>query len=509
MTEFICESDKKRSLGSSLKSSNVRFAIWAAVSTKAQAKGMEKKEKGVDDKVSLEHQENVCRTAGESRGWIETCKPYIMAHSRSFYVNLFDAERDIPALRSMLEDARSDKFDVLIIFSYDRLGDITDMVAQSLRFYGKQLFSVNQPVEPQEPDSFNPYGADSEAIMRDVARIWQRQRIIDLQRKRASGMPARIKNGLNPARVPFGYRWRGKKEPPEKEQEKAALVVCMKDMFLRGTPVSDIMRYADSTGIKPPNGGEHWQDGSIRAILLNPFYAGFVSIRRYQTVRDPRQGHKARQIKLPRSKWVMGQGKHVPLWDESVHHMISFEMESRHNANIHHRVRYPLAGILFCKCGAKLTRVSHGHGIPRPRVWVCSEGKSAHFVMPYKECEELVFRKIASELGHLKPKKPADTAAYLRAIEELKARKKRVQEGYELGGYDKIEFIQKVNDIDSMIEDYKEKVSKQEQALAALWGFINLPGDKFEGLVAWFHAMDPAELNAILRKFVGQIVVNP
>lgn len=492
----------------------MRFAVWAAVSTKPQAKGHDKpaEKKAVDDKDSLENQESSNRAAGLYRGWVETCKPYIMAHSRSYYVNLSDAERDIPALRAMLEDARADKFDVLIIYSYDRLGDLADMIAQSLKFYGKQIFSVNQPVEPQDPEHYDPFAAEAEAIMRDASRITQRFRINDLKRKRVAGMPIRIKRGLNPSRVAFGYRWVGKKEPPELQEQKSELVIRMKDMLLAGEPVADLIRYANSTGIKPPNGGRHWQDSSIRAMLVNPFYAGFVSINRFKTVRDPRAGRKPRQIKLPRSKWIMEHGLHVPLWDEHTYNLIVAELESRRQAHIHHRVRYPFAGILFCECGAKLNRASHGHGQPRPRVWVCSRGKSEHFVIPYDEGAVLVAVELAKEFEQAgrKPKEALNTSAYDKQIEDLRARKKRIQEAYEEGGYDKADYLQKVSEIDGKIEDLQAKIANAEQTSILRENFVQRFSNlQLRAFPVWIKETNPATVNSMLRVLFEKITIHP
>src|SRR5690242_9229807 len=114
----------------------MRFAIWSAVSTKRQA---------AKDKISLDIQEKESRALATAKGWKESAGPFrVPGASRSFYVNLTDAERNIPQLSEMLNAAEAGHFDVLVFYSYDRLGDVADMIAQTLRFYGVQLFSVSQ-----------------------------------------------------------------------------------------------------------------------------------------------------------------------------------------------------------------------------------------------------------------------------------------------------------------------------------------------------------------------------
>jgi DNA invertase Pin-like site-specific DNA recombinase len=481
----------------------MNFAIWSAVSTAEQA---------TPDKASLEEQEKKCRAIAIGKGWIETVPPYILSASRSFYVNLSDAERDIPRLRDMLDDARNDAFDVLVIYSYDRLGDLLDMVAQSLSFYGKQIYSISQPVEPQEPEHFDRYAAEAEAIMRDAARITQRFRISDLRRKRAAGMPKRIAKGLNPARVPFGYRWKSKKEPPDLLEQESELIIRLKDMFLLGKPVADLIRYANSTGIRPPNGGKAWQDSSIRAMLTNPFYAGFVSIKRFKTIRDPRRGHRAKQVPLPRSQWFMNEGLHQPLWDKGTWDSIAAEMDRRREANMHRKVRYPLTGILKCGvCGAKLHRTQHSHGKYRRFMWVCSEGKAAHIAMEYAKGNMLVSIALGEEIESIKARpKSTSTQAYRAKIEELQSKRKRIQEGYEAGGYDLAELTRLVNEISIEIERLEGEIQKAEMAAQSVAIFQQFPNNKtFKGFVLWVKEEDPEYVNTILRTAFSAILLYP
>ena len=116
----------------------IRFAILIAVSSKAQAE---------DDKVSLAVQEQRCRETGLARGWVEVSGPYsVPGESRQRWVNLRDAELAIPQLKIMLDDAQAHKFDVLVIYDYNRLRDLLDPVSKSLSHYNAQIFSVSQPV---------------------------------------------------------------------------------------------------------------------------------------------------------------------------------------------------------------------------------------------------------------------------------------------------------------------------------------------------------------------------
>ena len=97
----------------------IRFAIFAAVSTRPQAAA---------DKISLPEQIKLCRNAGKSHQWKETAGPFIIpGETRTQWINLRDAEEQITnpdgthPLRDLLDAAKRREYDVLILYHYNRL----------------------------------------------------------------------------------------------------------------------------------------------------------------------------------------------------------------------------------------------------------------------------------------------------------------------------------------------------------------------------------------------------
>src|SRR5574337_811640 len=132
----------------------MRFAIWSTVSTDAQA-----------ENASLDEQIDKCRKIGAGKSWNESSGPYVVpGESRTRWVNLRDAEREIPSLAEMLDVGKRGEYDLLVMYDYNRLRDLLDPVAKTLASYGIQVFSVSQPVEPLAPKEFNPYASDSESM---------------------------------------------------------------------------------------------------------------------------------------------------------------------------------------------------------------------------------------------------------------------------------------------------------------------------------------------------------
>ena len=93
---------------------------------------------------------------------------------------------------------------------------------------------------------------------------------------------ARIKQGLPPGKVPFGWKnhirteedIKQRKRPniePNEEQKKVLLMI--KDWFMSGMSYCKIVAKLNAQGIPSPR-GKTWCNGIVISILLNPFHTG-------------------------------------------------------------------------------------------------------------------------------------------------------------------------------------------------------------------------------------------
>jgi DNA invertase Pin-like site-specific DNA recombinase len=216
----------------------IRYARWAAVSSKAQAK---------EDKASLDVQLKETQRTSESKGWTETAGPFVVpGQSRTKWVNLRDAEDELPALRQMLDSAKAGEYDVLVMYDFDRLRDLLDPVSRVLADYGVQLYDIHLGIEPQPPATFSPYD-DAAQIGQLFSNLKSKSAINNLQRHFRDKMPGRIFRGLHAGlgRPPYGYA-----KPPGQKFDKNAIlvptpaeartVIQMKDWFLDGMSSTQI-----------------------------------------------------------------------------------------------------------------------------------------------------------------------------------------------------------------------------------------------------------------------------
>lgn len=487
--------------------STIRFAILTAVSTKEQARA---------DKISLEFQENANRTAALAQGWFETAGPFkVDGYSRSFYTGLPAAEQDIPPLHDALEAARAGQYDVLVVYTYDRLGDLTPMISNEFRNIRRQIYSVSQSSAVQDPESYDPYSDESSQIQQDVARITQRFRINDLRRKWRAGVPKRLVDGLTPLKVPFGYRWTGKKEPPALDEQQAALIYQMRDNLFAGLSMREIARRADESGILPPNGGKKWDPSSITYILGNRYYAGLLTLHKTRTMYDATRKRKHRAIRQAQDKWQTGQGKHHALWPESMYYRITSELERRRLRNVHYALRFPLSGLLTCSvCGKKLHRRTHGAAGGRRKMFSCRYGP-AHVIMPYEQAVERVGLALRDAIREKRaapaagaPDGQAETVQA--ALDELAGRRKRILDGHESGVYTDVEAAERIADIEKTADSLLHQLEQTRRDDQVASEFIDaLDEQDIEDFPVWMATEEPSVVNRVLSALCEKIELTP
>jgi DNA invertase Pin-like site-specific DNA recombinase len=494
----------------------LRYAIWAAVSTEAQA---------ANDKASLPEQETSCRQLASSRGWIETAGPFIVpGESRTRWVNLRDAEAAMPALHEMLNSAQAGLFDVLVMYNYNRLRDLLESVAKTLAYYRIQIYAITQPVEPSAPDQFRHYTSDASSMMQGLAHIISQSQISDLARKHAYAMPRRINRGLQSAKIPYGYN-----KPPGRETDHNASaiqnpsiiphIVEAKNMLLSGTSVRDILKHLEASGIPAPGGGSTWYPSTLIDILTNPFYAGFVRYGKDSARLDPRTG-KYKQTANPETSIIMATGQHPPLWDIETTHAIEAELTSRKRGFRGHK-SYPLTGLLHCAiCGSVLwmdLNANFGRRPPSP-TWRCSareqRKRSKHGGFNNDEVLQTITHQLIQDLqaNNITPAVstlPAPENNQPR-LDDLQTQRQRLDDAYQMGLIPIADYAERIRTIQAKLQ----QLSTQQHSLAddayqrqeRLYTLQHL-SEIIAYIPAYLQEAPPHEVNHQLKTIIESITV--
>lgn len=489
----------------------IRFAIWTAVSTAAQAD---------DDKSSLEEQEKKCRAVGKSKGWVESAGPYIVpGESRTRFVNLRDAENAIPALKQLIQAAHDGKYDVLMLWSYDRLRDLLDPVAKTLSSYDVQIYSVSQPVEPIVPEEFNPYVSDSESMMRGLSQIISRAQINDLRRKYKYGMPARIQAGLPKGKAPYGFRKppgreHDRKVVPVADLEKSRVVVQIKDWFLGGQSLWQIANDLTAKGIPTPAGHKKWSDVNVRLILKNRYYVGEVVFGKTRLITDPRTGLRTVVDNLP-SRIITATGAHVPLWDAQTQRRIDEEFQKRGKKYTGYK-RQRLSNLLYCGvCGARCWVEYPGGYSEASRAWACSvdpkhvRRKDADVLAAFIAKFQEALQQLVDSPEETSPEK--DEEKLNKKLSDLIQRRTRLIDAYEAGALPITEHITRMKEIEMNIKNAEAELKELKVTSHKTVNRADLIESIKKNLKdnPDYIANEPAaEVNGYLRNLIKAIIID-
>lgn len=173
---------------------------------------------------------------------------------------------------------------------------------------------------------------------------------------------------------PYGYDkdtvMDGKRKCPTLKinEEQANVVRMIFDMYVnKDMGATNICHHLDSLKVKPPK-GEKWSPPALTKMLDNIHYIGKVRWNFRKTVNVVEDGEirKTRpQMKI--GEYLIYKGKHPAIISEELFNAAQAKKGRNHRAKPNTKVRNPLAGLLFCRCGRAMslrTYKSH-NGDPR------------------------------------------------------------------------------------------------------------------------------------------------
>lgn len=163
--------------------------------------------------------------------------------------------------------------------------------------------------------------------------------------------------------------------PSLKPNADADTVKMIFDMYVnQGKTYSQIANHLDSMGIKPMY-GEVWGKCSIRNMLRNVHYAGYVRFGGKKTEKVVENGQliKRRGIPTDKEDIIIAKGKHIALVTQEIFDAAQEKLDNNPRAKWDAPLRNPLAGICFChKCGRAVKQ--HPYKRARPR-FECGDRK--------------------------------------------------------------------------------------------------------------------------------------
>jgi hypothetical protein len=488
----------------------MRYAIWAAVSTKPQAAA---------GKLSLPSQVERCRQAALAHAWTESAGPFIVpGQSRTRYISLRDAEAAIPELAEMLNSAQARRFDVLVMVDLNRFRELMDQVFRTLSGYGIQLYALQSPFEPVPPERYDLETAQTVGMLVGINQITSRAEVNQIRLKYKIGIPNRIKNGL-PFQLPWGYvyhrtgdRSLDRLAIPQPDPPRAALLVALKDELLRGRSIRQLCDQLVISGYAPPR-GLVWHPQTVRDILRNPFYAGQVRFGLSTTTYDSRSDLS---LKTRRPAPLhSAPGKHIPIWDNATHQAILDEL-ARRGKDYRGRSNNQFTGLMHCgECDAAEWMNYNGKRGPSRQIWRCSKNPSTHPKLPHVDALQRIGQALArslpakSEQLHALP--PAgQNDALLTTLADLRRQRARLEEAYLAGTFPLETYSARSVGLEERLHALQAQLANKDAQLRrrGAWAEqLTQLGNLAESLPAWLASDDPAHVNLLLHQLLDAIVI--
>lgn len=255
------------------------------------------KEEQAEKDLSIPAQKDRIVAYCQSQGWV----------IGDFYVDDGYSAKDLvrPEMGRLIEDCIRPKIDVVVVVRLDRISrrqkDVLYLIEDVFEPHNIGFKSVTQPFDTTS--SFGKAAIGMLAVFAQLEREQLIERVTDA--KREAARQGRYMGGP-PA---YGYRHDPVAKAMAADEFQANVVRLLYAAYLRGDV--GFQGLADRLTAReiPPPRGHVWQRASIRKILMNPVYAGFIPHRgclyqgQHQAIIPPAQWHEVQELLTSRRKY--------------------------------------------------------------------------------------------------------------------------------------------------------------------------------------------------------------
>ncbi|MEQ8742363.1 recombinase family protein [Parasphingorhabdus sp.] len=336
----------------------------------------------------------------------EACAAYILSQASEGWdtvSELYDdggwsgGNMNRPAISQLLDDVKSGKVDVIVVYKVDRL-------TRSLADFAKivEILDENEASFVSVTQSFNTTTSMGRLTLNVLLSFAQFEREVTGERIRDKVAASKKKGMWMGGGVPFGY------DVVERQlvinQSEAEIVRWMFERYTELKSVPQLVEEMAAKGIKTRKrvwktgkvvGGITFKTGTVTHLLQNPVYVG--KVKHKENIYD---------------------GAHQPIITQELFDLVQSNFQTNRNSNaLGKKSRNPslLTGMITDPNGKPMTPTHAAKGSKRFRYYVTRTlpgDQSTKWRMPAGEIERLVVRTIAKQLGNI-DSDGSETAAQL------------------------------------------------------------------------------------------------
>lgn len=418
-----------------------------------------------------------------------------------------------PEMQKVLRLIEMPQYKAVLIVEPQRLsrGDLEDIgrIIKTFRFTGtfiitrQGLFDLN---DERDRDYF------SRELMRGNDYLEYSKRIM------RNGVRASMESGYYiGSEPPYGYRKIrvkiGKKNVPTLEinEAEAPAIDMIFRMYADGCGAEKIRQALVLQGFKPKK-AEYWSDNIIFRILDNPHYIGKIRFNYRNESTVIRDGEVKKTRKSNKEPTVV-DGIHPAIIDMDLWNAVRAQRAARHVPAVHSNqvLSNPLAGLVFCECGAIMIQASQSKGRKR-RIYCKNQATCGNVSVMLDNVMEAVsgalianLPEISVEVGNddVKPAQSVDALqGRLAALERKRdALWEQLAEGMPRDTFDRLMpvVVSDIETVNEMIE-----TAKNDEALKA--SAETLQFSVMDALKSLNNqALSAGEKNKLLKKCIRKI----
>ncbi|OEH92571.1 recombinase family protein [Bacillus solimangrovi] len=241
------------------------------------------------------------------------------------------------ALSKLLNAADNQQFDFVAIYSSDRLARNPiehQQIRMTMRLYGIPIIeSRSERLYDTEED---------ELIVQLLYDGLSKFEADNIKTRTRDGLISRAKHGhWTGGKAPYGYRYDKQKHRFITFPEELVIVKEIYDLYMKAEGFNSIAKQLP----KESNHGKQWTKDKVKAIVTNPFYAGYISWGK----RKP----NAKGTFIDRESWILIKSSYIEpvIAEEQWEHCWQLYMNKR-NRKItpkHFKTSFLLKGLVLCK----------------------------------------------------------------------------------------------------------------------------------------------------------------
>jgi site-specific DNA recombinase len=321
-----------------------RASIYARVSTPHQA-----------EERTIENQVQALREYAK-------CEGYQLKEEHIYLDEGHSGSRlDRPALDRLRDDAYNGLFDVVLIYSPDRLARYYPyqvLLIEELERWGCEVIFLERPIG-SNPEDRLLLGIQGAFFEYERAKMMERSRRGKIRKAKAG----QIMN----VRAPYGYKYIPKRDglPPsiEIDEVEAGVVRQIFRWLLEGTSIRRIAENLTERNIPTKWGRKEWSRASVYAILTNFTYTGTLHFNRTKYAKEQRSLLKSsrnrktrKRVFRPKEEWIPVE---IPaIIDEGMYEKAQLQLRrnGKHSKRNNKRHPYLLRGLVRCGiCGLAMS----------------------------------------------------------------------------------------------------------------------------------------------------------